>query len=211
MQTMRKRMYVCTQNLQFCAAEEGSHKTMGISKLGCSCWGSLCIVCFLFSSPRRALLSVMFRCLCSVLIGRGFDQFLCTDYLSKHNHMLLCAVNFVNSKYGTTYPNGSLAVDSHLVKHAACNVIGQGRQRLLIATKGVEQKERAPEERRSFSREWKLNTFWRLQLTNSRGYRLYRHVRATTNSWMEKHSNKGSEKLGKEKKKLKRQLERKEK
>lgn len=31
------REHLCTQYLQLCAAEEGSHKMMGISKLGCSC------------------------------------------------------------------------------------------------------------------------------------------------------------------------------
>lgn len=99
------------------------------------------------------------------------------------------------------FPNGLLAVDVHLVRHALCNVIGWGRQRLLIATKGVEQKERAPEERRRFRWEWKLNTFWRLQLTNSRRYKVYGHVWATTNSQMEKHSKHKREKGWKRNKK----------
>lgn len=52
-----------------------------------------------------------------------------------------------------------LTVDIHLVRHALCNVIGWVGQRLLIATKGVEQLERVPKERRRFRWEWKLNSF----------------------------------------------------
>lgn len=57
------------------------------------------------------------------------------------------------------FSKGLLAVDIHLERHALCNVIGWVRQRLLIATKGVEQLERLPEERRRFRWEWKLNSF----------------------------------------------------
>lgn len=54
------------------------------------------------------------------------------------------------------FPNGA---DSDLVRHALCNVIGWVRQRLLSATKGVEQLERVPGERRRLRWEWKLNSF----------------------------------------------------
>ena len=124
---------MCTQNLQLCAAEEGSHKMMGISKLGCSCWGSLCIVCFLFSSPRPALLSVLSPLILASAHGsnRGFEEsrFISayTNHPWKHNSVhdwCICVRStFMNSKYGTRFQ----AVDIHLVRHVLSHVIGWGR------------------------------------------------------------------------------------
>lgn len=56
-------------------------------------------------------------------------------------------------------PNGALATDSRLARHALRNVIGRPRQRLLRASKGVEPSQRVPEERRGLRWEWKLNSF----------------------------------------------------
>ena len=84
---------LCTQNLQLCAAEEGSHKMMGISKLGCSCWGSLCIVCCLFSSPLACTPFCYVSYWTSLALCSGLSSekshftSACNDYPWKHNSM----------------------------------------------------------------------------------------------------------------------------
>lgn len=150
-----------------------------------------CALYVFFSPPLSCalfLFCLFWYCFTSLLKPRFWEgTFNCSlQWLSMETQqyawqMHLCVINFMNSKYGTSFRNGLLAVNIHLVRHALCNLIGWGRQRLLISTKGLEQKERAPEERRRFRWEWKLNTHWRLLLTNSRRYKVYGHVRATTN------------------------------